>query len=108
MWSEAVVAYFKALSRNSLGVTEESHEQISCVTVNLLVAMLREYELARIWKEAVVAYSRYYPNICFEGQSKPMKSLSRHDRCPRRDSNRVPPKQEPRTLPLCHPARLLL
>jgi hypothetical protein len=33
-------------------------------------------ELERIWNEAVMASSRYYPSICLEGLRKPTK----HDR----------------------------
>jgi hypothetical protein len=35
-----------------------------------------EDEFYRIWKEAVVAYSRYYPSICLEGMKKAIKHLS--------------------------------
>jgi hypothetical protein len=31
-------------------------------------------ELKRIWKEAVVAYLRYYPGICPEGLKKTRKT----------------------------------
>jgi hypothetical protein len=50
-------------------------------------------ELKRIWKEAIVAYSRYYPGICLEGLRKTIKNLSQYSQRPcSRDSNRVPPE----------------
>jgi hypothetical protein len=33
-------------------------------------------ESERIWMEAVVAYSRYYTNICLEGLRRSTKNLS--------------------------------
>jgi hypothetical protein len=44
-------------------------------------------ELERIWKEAPVAYSRYYPSICLEKLRKTTKTLSQNSRSPVRDSN---------------------
>ena len=50
------------------------------------------YELENIWKAAVVAYLRYYPDICLEELRKATQSLSHYSRCSGRDSNQTPPK----------------
>jgi hypothetical protein len=34
-------------------------------------------ELERIWREAVMAYSRYYPSICLEGLRETTKTSVR-------------------------------
>jgi hypothetical protein len=46
-------------------------------------------EIERIWKEAVVAWSRYYPGICLERLKETTKTLSQDSRCPFRDSTRT-------------------
>jgi hypothetical protein len=49
-------------------------------------------EVERITREAVVAYSRYYPRICLDGLRKTTENLSQNSRCPGRSVNaRIPP-----------------
>jgi hypothetical protein len=38
-------------------------------------------ELETMWKEAVVAYLKYYPGISLEGQRKTTKNLSQDNWC---------------------------
>jgi hypothetical protein len=40
-------------------------------------------KLKKIWKEAVWAYSRYYPGICLEGMGKTTKKPSKDTQCAR-------------------------
>jgi hypothetical protein len=54
--------------------------------------------LKRIWKEAVVAWSRYYAGICLDWLETIAKILSKANKCSGRDSNRAP-------LPTHQPAR---
>jgi hypothetical protein len=56
-------------------------------------------ELERIWKEAAVAESGYYPGICLEGVKEITKDLIQVSRCPGRDSNKHFPN---RSLGLYH------
>jgi hypothetical protein len=49
-------------------------------------------ELENIWKEAVVAESRYYPSICLGGLRKTTKILSQDIWFPARDSKREHPE----------------
>jgi hypothetical protein len=51
-----------------------------------------------VWKEAVVAQSRYYPGTCPEGLRKRMKHLSQDSRCPGRDSKQAPLKHMSKAL----------
>jgi hypothetical protein len=51
-------------------------------------------ELERIWKEAAVVYSRYYPGTCFVGLRKITNNLSQDSRSPGRDLNPGPTKYE--------------
>jgi hypothetical protein len=44
--------------------------------------------LDRVWKEAILVYSRYYPGICLNGLRQNTKFLSHDRRCPGWDSNR--------------------
>jgi hypothetical protein len=46
------------------------------MTLVLVVGRLINNELERIWKEAVFALSRHYPEICLEGMRKTITSLS--------------------------------
>jgi hypothetical protein len=39
-------------------------------------------ELERMWKEAVVAYLKYYPGIRLEGPRKTTKNFSQDNWCP--------------------------
>jgi hypothetical protein len=67
---------------------------------------MNDNELKRIWKEAVMAYSRYYPGICLEtGKNK--KSLSQDSRCSARVSNRASPEYKSTALLLDQPVRYL-
>jgi hypothetical protein len=59
-------------------------------------------KLVRIWKEMVVASSRY-AGIFLKWLRKAMRQ---DNRCPDRDSNREPLAYESRALPLRQPARL--
>jgi hypothetical protein len=52
----------------------------------------------RIWNEAVVTLSRYYPIIFKKGLRKPTKCLSQDSRCPGQDSNREPPESNSKAL----------
>jgi hypothetical protein len=63
-------------------------------------------ELKRIWKEVIVASSRYHPCICLEELRKITNNLSRDSRCPNRDSKREPIEYKPRTLLLDQPVQL--
>jgi hypothetical protein len=56
-------------------------------------------DLQRIWKEAVVVPSRYYPCFCQEGLRKTILACVLI-----RDSNRESPEQKSRAIPLCKPA----
>jgi hypothetical protein len=57
-------------------------------------------ELERIWKEAVLAKSRYCPGIIYiEGLKKTTENVSQCSRCPSRDLNRALPEYEYRALP---------
>lgn len=49
-------------------------------------------ELEVIWKDVVVAYSRYSPGSCLEELREKTKNLSQDSRCPARDSNLTPPE----------------
>jgi hypothetical protein len=51
-------------------------------------------ELEIIWYEVVVAYSRYYPNICLEGLKTVTKDAIKHSLCPGRDSNQMYPEYD--------------
>jgi hypothetical protein len=55
-------------------------------------------ELEEIWKETVVAKSRYHSGIHLEGLRKTTKNLVQDDRCP--GPNREPPEYQSRALPL--------
>jgi hypothetical protein len=60
-------------------------------------------ELGKIWKGAVVAWSKYYSGICLERPRKTTKN-SRHDRhFLGRDSNHWPPELKPWALPQHQP-----
>jgi hypothetical protein len=65
-------------------------------------------ELERIWKKAVMAYSRYYPGILLEGLRNTAENLSPDGWDPARDSNDIPPDYEARTLPLDPPVQYML
>jgi hypothetical protein len=39
-------------------------------SLKIMLAGRRMAELERIWKEAIVAFSRYFPGICPEGLRK--------------------------------------
>jgi hypothetical protein len=56
-------------------------------------------ELEIIWKEATVAYSRYYSGIFLEGQRKIMQYLNQYSWCLEPDSNLTPPEYKPGELP---------
>jgi hypothetical protein len=47
-------------------------------------------ELGRIWKEAVVTYSKYDDDIYMEGLRKIKQNLTQDSRLPGRDSNQAP------------------
>lgn len=47
-------------------------------------------ELEMNWREAIVASTTHYPNICLEGLRKYTKDLIQDNRCPVRYSNRIP------------------
>jgi hypothetical protein len=49
------------------------------------------------WKEAVVAYSRYYSSILTGDPMTSMNDLSQDNRCPLRDSKQTPQKYKSRT-----------
>jgi hypothetical protein len=51
-----------------------------------------------IWKQAVVAYFRYYSGICLEELRKANKNLGRDSRHPYRCSNRTPPESHLQTV----------
>jgi hypothetical protein len=57
-------------------------------------------ELERIWKEAFVAQSRYYPGI--------LRVTCQDSRCAGRDSNQVPREYESTVSPLYQLARYLV
>jgi hypothetical protein len=57
-------------------------------------------ELERIWKEAAVVYSRYYPGICLEWLMNLTKSLCEDNWCLNRDSNGARLEYKARALPL--------
>jgi hypothetical protein len=57
-------------------------------------------ELEGIWNGEIVSQSTYFPGIFQEGLRKTTKSLSQNSRRLDGDSNRAPPEQEFRTLPL--------
>jgi hypothetical protein len=61
-------------------------------------------DVERIWKEAVVAYSRYSSGCCLEGLKKTTWNITQNSWCPDRDSNRAPIECEWRALPLRQPA----
>jgi hypothetical protein len=54
-----------------------------------ILLSLMNYELERMWKEAVVAEPRYYPSIFFGGPEE-SNEKSRIIRCPCQDSNQTP------------------
>jgi hypothetical protein len=41
-----------------------------------MVGWLMSDDLERIWKEAAMAYSKYYPGICLDGLRKTTENLS--------------------------------
>jgi hypothetical protein len=49
-------------------------------------------ELARIWKEGAMAYSRYHPGIYLDELKKTMKNVRRDIQCPGRDANQATPE----------------
>lgn len=51
------------------------------------VGSLKNDELDKMWKVAVVAYFRYYPGISWIDRGEPEISLSQVNWCPDRDSN---------------------
>jgi hypothetical protein len=53
----------------------------------------------RIWNDAVLTHSRYYPNFLLESEEN-HEDLSNEIKYPGRGSNRAPPKHESRPLPL--------
>jgi hypothetical protein len=53
-------------------------------------------ELETIWREVIVAYLRYYPDIWLVGRRKSIKNSSYTNQCPGRDSNPAPPNMNPR------------
>jgi hypothetical protein len=57
-------------------------------------------EFERIWKDAVVAHWRYYPDIFPDRPKKTMENLNQVSRCPDIDSDRASPELNSRALPL--------
>lgn len=55
-------------------------------------------ELEIIWYEVVVAYSRYYPNICLEGLKKVTEDAIKDSLCPGRDSNQMYPEYDSKSI----------
>jgi hypothetical protein len=55
-----------------------------------MVRWLMNNELQRIWKEVLVACSRYYPNIRLEELKNTTENLSQATRCPDGDENEAP------------------
>jgi hypothetical protein len=47
-----------------------------------MVGRLTNNKFYRIWKEAIVVYSRYYPGICFQGLRNTTRNVSQDSRCP--------------------------
>jgi hypothetical protein len=56
-------------------------------------------ELESIWKEAILAYSRYYPSKFLEGLRKATRNFNEDNIYPSRDPQLTTPKYEP-TLPV--------
>jgi hypothetical protein len=48
-------------------------------------------EWERMWKEAIVVFSRQYPGIYLKGLSQNAANIW-NSKCSARDSNRIPPK----------------
>jgi hypothetical protein len=65
-----------------------------------MVQWLMNKEWKGIWKEMVVAWSRYYPRICLKGLRKLRKASVRIVLCPSRDSIRAPSEYTSRALQL--------
>jgi hypothetical protein len=74
---------FRALSKDVFSIQQHSASHGT---------MTNDDELERIWKEAVVAYSKYYPGICLQGLGKTTRNLGLDSTCLLQDSNRVPPE----------------
>jgi hypothetical protein len=53
-----------------------------------MVECLVTDEMERMWKEAVVANLRHYPDLCLEGLRKTKKHLDQNIRSPSKNSNR--------------------
>jgi hypothetical protein len=55
-------------------------------------------EFKKIWEEAVVAYSKYYPIICLEELRNVTKNLGLGSRCTLRDASRARTEYKSRAL----------
>lgn len=62
-------------------------------------------EVESIWKEAVMASSRYYPSSCLVGLKKDKKNISQDSQSPGWDSNQASPKYKSQAIPLDQPFR---
>jgi hypothetical protein len=59
-----------------------------------MVSLLVDDEFEKMWEEAVVAKSTYYPSICLAELRKMIKNLSQDSLCPTQKSNQVPTEYE--------------
>jgi hypothetical protein len=64
--------------------------------------------IERIWREVVVAETKYYPSIFIGGLRNNKKTLSQDTGCPGRDSNRGTPEQKCGALSLNQLVRCLV
>ena len=64
-------------------------------------------DLERIWNEAVVVQSKYYPDICVEKLGKTTKTLCEDGKSPGRDLDQRPPENTSTVLLEYQPALCL-
>jgi hypothetical protein len=64
-----------------------------------------ESELEWIWKDADVAYSKYYPDVWLEGMRRSTEVSRQDSWCPHLDSNHVSPVYKHSVLQTHRPAR---
>jgi hypothetical protein len=72
-----------------------------------MVRWLMNDELEKIWKEAIVIYSKHHLANCLEGRRKTTRNLRHESKYHSQESNPASPKYNPRALPPHQPDQSL-